>query len=87
MGWHSTNRLVKWRVTLSAIFLKVIQTKRWENCDSSNIDKLIGNIASKGGTTEAGLNYLRDNNIGKLFENVIDMAQKRSVEIGVAKNF
>lgn len=58
-----------------------------ENCDSSSIDKLIGNIASKGGTTEAGLNYLRDNNIGKLFENVIDMAQKRSVEIGVAKNF
>ncbi len=58
-----------------------------ENCNFSSIDELINNIASKGGTTEAGLNYLIDNNIGKLFDNVINMAQKRSLEIGVTKNF
>ena len=50
-------------------------------CDSLSIDSLIDNIASKGGTTEVGIRYLRDNNIDLLFENVINIAQKRAAEI------
>ncbi|PKO96538.1 MAG: hypothetical protein CVU11_02810 [Bacteroidetes bacterium HGW-Bacteroidetes-6] len=51
------------------------------NCNRLSIDELITNIASKGGTTEAGLNYLNENHIDKHFENVINMAQKRSTEL------
>lgn len=57
------------------------------NCDQFTIDQLISNIASRGGTTEAGLKYLKDNNIDKHYDNVIDMAVKRGVELGVAKNY
>ncbi len=52
-----------------------------EYCDSLSIDCLIDNIASKGGTTEAGIRYLTDNNIDLLFDNVINIAQKRAAEI------
>ncbi len=49
-----------------------------ENC---SIDNLICQIASKNGTTEAGLKYLTENNIDILFENVIEITQKRSGEL------
>ncbi len=52
-----------------------------ENCAKQSINDLIKNITSKGGTTEAGLKYLKKNNIEKLFENVITEAQKKSKEI------
>ena len=52
-----------------------------EYCNTTSIDKLIDNIASKGGTTEAGIKYLTDNNIDILFDNVINIAQKRAAEI------
>ena len=51
------------------------------NCNNFSIDELISNIASKGGTTEAGLNYLNENHIDIHFENVINMAQSRSKEL------
>ncbi|MDP3397928.1 MAG: pyrroline-5-carboxylate reductase dimerization domain-containing protein [Bacteroidales bacterium] len=51
------------------------------NCNNFSIDELISNIASKGGTTEAGLNYLNENHIDTHFENVINMAQSRSKEL------
>lgn len=47
-------------------------------CNELTIDKLIENIASKGGTTEAGINYMIDNNVGVLFDNVIEIAQNRA---------
>lgn len=47
-------------------------------CNESTIDKLIENIASKGGTTEAGINYMIENNVGVLFDNVIEIAQNRA---------
>ena len=52
-----------------------------ENCTQKSIDNLIKDITSKGGTTEAGLNYLRKNNLDQLFEKVILEAQKKSKEI------
>ena len=51
------------------------------NCNRLSINELISNIASKGGTTEAGLNYINENHIDKHFENVVNMAQKRSTEL------
>ncbi len=47
-------------------------------CNELSIDKLIENIASKGGTTEAGINYMIENNVGMLFDNVIEIAQNRA---------
>ena len=38
-------------------------------------------IASKKGTTEAGINSLKDNNVLQLFEKGIISAMKRSKEI------
>ncbi|MFA5986443.1 MAG: pyrroline-5-carboxylate reductase dimerization domain-containing protein [Parcubacteria group bacterium] len=52
-----------------------------KNCTKKSIDDLIKNVTSKGGTTEAGLNYIKKNNLNKLFENVIIEAQKKSKEM------
>jgi pyrroline-5-carboxylate reductase len=52
-----------------------------ENCMCQSINDMIAKIACKGGTTEAGIKYLADNNIGEIFENVITMAKSRSSEL------
>jgi len=38
-------------------------------------------VTSKGGTTEAVLNYLKDNKFGEIFSSAIDEAKKRSEEL------
>ena len=53
-----------------------------ENRSHQNLDDLIRNITSKGGTTEAGLNYFKKNKLDKLLAKVIEAAKKRSKEIG-----
>lgn len=53
----------------------------FENNKEKTIEELILNITSKGGTTEAGLNYLKEQKIDKLFLNVITEAEKKSKEI------
>lgn len=45
------------------------------------IEQLIKNITSKGGTTQAGLEYFVEHRIGKLFEGVLDAAKERSIEM------
>jgi len=50
-------------------------------CNDLTIDNLIEKIASKGGTTEAGINYMIENNIEVLFENVIEIAQNRALHL------
>ncbi|MHC1780022.1 MAG: pyrroline-5-carboxylate reductase family protein [Bacteroidales bacterium] len=50
-------------------------------CNELSIDKLIENIASKGGTTEAGINYMIENNVEMLFDNVIEIAQNRAYHL------
>lgn len=52
------------------------------NSKEKNIDELVEKITSKGGTTEAGLAFFKDNNLGKLLEEVITSAEKRSKEMG-----
>ena len=49
--------------------------------DGIDLDMAIDLIASKKGTTEAGINSLKDNNVLQLFEKGIISAMKRSKEI------
>jgi len=46
-----------------------------------SIEELIRNITSKGGTTQAGLEYFCTQKIGKHFEGVLDAARRRSEEM------
>ncbi len=50
-------------------------------CDQLSIDTLIKKIASKGGTTEAGLNHMTSCKIDGIFEQVLEIAQKRGVQL------
>lgn len=52
-----------------------------ENYKTEDIAKLVHNITSKGGTTETGLQYFENNNIGKLIENVILIAKDKANEL------
>jgi pyrroline-5-carboxylate reductase len=52
-----------------------------ENQKDYSIEELINNITSKGGTTQAGLEYFRNQEIGKHFEEVLNAARNRSVEL------
>lgn len=51
------------------------------NQQQYSIEELIRNVTSKGGTTQAGLEYFREHEIGKHFEGVLDAARKRSEEM------
>ena len=50
--------------------------------NGNDIGELVERITSKGGTTEAGLAFFRENKINKLLEEVITQAEKKSKEIG-----
>lgn len=52
-----------------------------ENQKDYSIEELISNITSKGGTTQAGLDYFRSHEIGKHFEEVLNAARNRSEEL------
>ncbi|MFA7493417.1 MAG: pyrroline-5-carboxylate reductase dimerization domain-containing protein, partial [Proteiniphilum sp.] len=52
-----------------------------QNQKSYSIEQLIQNITSKGGTTQAGLDYFRTHEIGKHFEGILDAARNRSEEM------
>ncbi len=52
-----------------------------ENHKRTNIEDLIKKVASKGGVTEAGLNYFKSNNLDKFFGDVIVTAQKKSKDM------
>ncbi|MFH0891382.1 MAG: pyrroline-5-carboxylate reductase dimerization domain-containing protein [Candidatus Falkowbacteria bacterium] len=52
-----------------------------ENQSEKSIADLINGIASKGGTTEAGLAYFKKKNLDKLLAGVITAAKNRSIKI------
>ncbi|MDR1518021.1 MAG: NAD(P)-binding domain-containing protein [Dysgonamonadaceae bacterium] len=52
-----------------------------ENQEKYSIEQLISNITSKGGTTQAGLNYFGEHRLGALFEGVLEAAKNRSIEM------
>ena len=49
--------------------------------EGNNLDNLIMAVASKKGTTEAGLKSFKNNDLDKVFERGLDAAIKRSKEI------
>lgn len=51
------------------------------NQQDFSIEELIKNITSKGGTTQAGLEFFKEHQIGKHFEGVLDAAKYRSAEM------
>lgn len=53
-----------------------------QNQEKFSIEDLIKNITSRGGTTQAGLDYFRKHDIAKHFEGVLDAAKERSKEMG-----
>ena len=50
--------------------------------NGTSLNEAIKLIASKGGTTEAGINSLKGNNVLQLFERGIISAVNRSKELG-----
>lgn len=52
-----------------------------ENRSRCSIEELIRNVTSKGGTTEAGLNYFYEHQMGRLIEGVLEAAKNRSIEM------
>lgn len=52
-----------------------------QNQKDYSIEELIKNITSKGGTTQAGLEYFQSHKIRKHFEGVLDAARNRSEEL------
>lgn len=52
-----------------------------QNQKDYSIEELINNITSEGGTTQAGLDYFRNNEIDKHLEEVLNAAQNRSEEL------
>lgn len=52
-----------------------------QNKKEKDLVELISNVASRGGITEAGLNFFRENNIGKSLENVLNKAEEKSKEM------
>ena len=55
------------------------------NNNSRELEKFVMSIASKKGTTQAGVNYLKSQNINKMISTTLDRAYKRAKEIGVEK--
>lgn len=52
-----------------------------QNQAKYSIEQLVRNITSKGGTTQAGIDYYRENEIARHFEAVLEAARRRSVEM------
>lgn len=51
--------------------------------NGENLEDLIASIKSKGGTTEAGLNLLYNENFIKIFSDAIDTAKNRATELSM----
>ena len=50
-----------------------------------NLDFFLNSIASKKGTTQAGVNFLKSQNINKIIYTTLNRAYKRAKEIGIEK--
>ena len=55
------------------------------NKNSKDLDFFLNSIASKKGTTQAGVNFLKSQNINKIIYTTLDRAYKRAKEIGIEK--
>ena len=55
------------------------------NQNSKDLNFFLNTIASKKGTTQAGVNFLKSQNINKIIYTTLDRAYKRAKEIGIDK--
>ena len=55
------------------------------NKNSKDLQKFINSIAIKKGTTQAGIKFLKSQNLKKLIYMTLDRAYKRAKEIGIEK--
>ncbi len=55
------------------------------NQNSKDLEIFLNSIASKKGTTQAGVNFLKSQNIKKTIYTTLDRAYKRAREIGIEK--
>ena len=55
------------------------------NQNSKDLEIFLNSIASKKGTTQAGVNFLKSQNIKKTIYTTLDKAYKRAKEIGIEK--
>jgi len=56
------------------------------NAKEANLNELIKNVASKGGTTEAALNYFENNALNKILIDGIKQAENRGKELAMPKS-
>ncbi len=68
-------------IDLMRLFQNVLLT----NKNSKDLELFLNSIASKKGTTQAGVNFLKSQNIKKAIYTTFDRAYKRAREIGVEK--
>ena len=65
---------------ISIIFLSSLITSIK---NGENLDDLIESVASKGGTTEAGLNFLYKEKFNEIFSGAVDAGVKRAKELSM----
>ena len=63
------------------LFINVLST----NLNSEELDIFINSIASKKGTTQAGIKFLKSQNIKKTIYTTLDRAYKRAKELSIEK--
>ena len=51
--------------------------------NGENLDTLVDSVASKGGTTEAGLKFLREKNFNSIFSEAVDMGVERAKKLSM----
>ena len=63
------------------LFRNVIST----NDTSQKLEEFVQSIASKKGTTQAGVNFLKSQNLKKIMYTTLHRAYKRAKEISIEK--
>ena len=65
--------------------IKLFQNVLELNNSSEDLERFVKAIASKKGTTQAGVKYLKSQNIKKTIYTTLDRAYKRAKELSVEK--
>lgn len=65
--------------------INLFQNVLSDNLNSNELDKFINLISSKKGTTQAGIKFLKSQNIKKIMYTTLDRAYKRARELSIEK--
>lgn len=80
---HRLNLLLPENVSKRDITLLFLTSLISAIQNGENLEDLIESIKSKGGTTEAGLNYLYENDFINIFSKAIDAAKNRAADLSM----